>query len=137
MTLLAQYEQQVATFVAVCHRLAENMYVTGHGGNLAWKMEADLLLITPTKMNKGDVQPEDVVFINLKGETVEGQRRPTGETSAMASRSASSTSTELVTVAPLIRASWRRSSAMALRRRADSSAGATGWSAYGQACIAS
>jgi L-fuculose-phosphate aldolase len=56
------------------------MYVTGYGGNLAWKLEENLLLITPTQLNKGEVQPEDVVFINLSGEKVEGRRRPTGET---------------------------------------------------------
>jgi len=56
------------------------MYVTGYGGNLAWRLEEDLLLITPTQMNKGDITPQDVVFINLKGEAVEGVRCPTGET---------------------------------------------------------
>ena len=64
MTLLAKYEEQVQAFVDVCHRLAANMYVTGYGGNLAWKLEDDLLLITPTQMNKGEVGPTDVVFIN-------------------------------------------------------------------------
>jgi len=49
------------------------------GGNLAWKLEENLLLITPTQMNKGDIQVEDVVFLDLKGKTVQGKRRPTGE----------------------------------------------------------
>jgi L-fuculose-phosphate aldolase len=80
MSLLSQYSPQVDIFVRVCHRLADRLYVTSQGGNLAWKLEDDLLLITATKLNKGDVQPEDVVFINLKGETVEGKRNPTGET---------------------------------------------------------
>ena len=80
MSYLSQYAQQVTRFVGVCHRLARNMYVTSSGGNLAWKLEPDLLLMTPTKMNKGDIQPEDVVFINLKGKVVEGKRKPTGET---------------------------------------------------------
>ncbi len=80
MSLLDRYRSQVETFVGVCHRLADHMYVTGYGGNLAWKLEEDLLLITPTQRNKGDVEPEDVVFINLSGEKIEGQRRSTGET---------------------------------------------------------
>ncbi len=80
MTFLSHYARQVEMFVKACHRLAHNMYVTGYGGNLAWKLQDDLLLITPTQMNKGNIQPEDVVFINLKGQTVEGTRRPTGET---------------------------------------------------------
>ena len=80
MTFLTQYAQQVETFVKVCHRLAAHMYVTGYGGNLAWKLQDDVVMITPTQMNKGNIQPEDVVFINLRGQIVEGNRRPTGET---------------------------------------------------------
>lgn len=74
------YREQVETTVKICHRLSERMYVTGYGGNLAWKMEHDLLLITPTLMNKGAITAQDLVFINSAGETVEGARRPTGET---------------------------------------------------------
>jgi L-fuculose-phosphate aldolase len=80
MSLLSTYAKPVETFVEVCHHLAQLMYTTGTGGNLAWKLEENLLLITPTQMNKAKVQPEDVVFIDLKGKTVEGTRRPTGET---------------------------------------------------------
>jgi len=75
-----KYASNIESFLRVCHRLAASMYVTSQGGNLAWKLEDDLLLITPTQMNKGDIQPEDVVFINLKGKVVEGSKRPTGET---------------------------------------------------------
>ena len=79
LLILARYRREVDTFVNVLHRLAANYYVTAFGGNAAWKLEDDLLLITPTQMNKGDVTPEDVVFINPGGKTIEGTRRPTGE----------------------------------------------------------
>lgn len=80
MRLVDKYGNQVDQFIEVCRRLAQNLYVTSAGGNLAWKLEDNLLLITPTKMNKGDICSEDVVFIDLKGTVVEGTRRPTGET---------------------------------------------------------
>jgi len=80
MSLFEEYRSEIDIFVKVCHRLSKQMYVTGYGGNAAWKMAEDVLLITPTQMNKGDIQPEDVVFINLRGEKLEGSRRPTGET---------------------------------------------------------
>lgn len=80
MSYFEKYRAEIDTFVDVCHRLGRHMYVTGYGGNAAWKMEENVLLITPTQMNKGDIQPEDVVFINLQGEKLEGKRRPTGET---------------------------------------------------------
>ncbi|MFI4912261.1 MAG: class II aldolase/adducin family protein [Sedimentisphaeraceae bacterium JB056] len=79
MKFVEKYSKEVDLFVKVCQRLAANLYVTGFGGNLAWKLEDDLVLITPTQMNKGDITKDDVVFIDLKGNTVEGTKRPTGE----------------------------------------------------------
>lgn len=80
MKLLKKYEAQAEEFVKVCHKLAQNLYVTSSGGNLAWKLEDNLLLITPTKMYKGFISLEDLVFIDLEGKVVEGKHRPTGET---------------------------------------------------------
>lgn len=79
MRYVEKYAEQVNTFCHVCHRLSDHMYVTGHGGNLAWKLEPELILITPTQRNKGQVMPEDVVFVTPAGQVVEGTRRPTGE----------------------------------------------------------
>jgi L-fuculose-phosphate aldolase len=80
MSYAEKYEHQMKEFLQVCRRLSENMYVTSHGGNLAWRLEEDLILITPTKLNKGDIRVEDLVFIDLEGKRVEGERKPTGET---------------------------------------------------------
>ena len=79
MILKEKYCDEVKTFVGVCSRLAKNMYVTAFGGNLAWKLDNDVILITPTKMNKGDITIDDVVFLNSKGDILEGSRKPTGE----------------------------------------------------------
>lgn len=80
MSLYATYSDQIQTFLRVCRQLATEKYVTGYGGNLAWKLEDDVILITPTQMNKGQITAEDVVFIRMDGSTIEGTRRPTGET---------------------------------------------------------
>ena len=80
MKLIKKYSAEVEKFVGVCHKLAKNLYVTSSGGNLAWKLEENLLLITPTQVYKGDIGPKDLVFIDLEGKVVEGKRRPTGET---------------------------------------------------------
>lgn len=74
-----KYQAEVDLFIKVLHRLASNQFVTAFGGNAAWKLEEDLVLITPTQMYKGDITAEDVVFLNLAGDTVEGTRKPTGE----------------------------------------------------------
>jgi L-fuculose-phosphate aldolase len=79
MSLFDTYAEEITAFTKVTGRLAANMYVTGYGGNAAWRLEEDLILITPTMMNKGDITQNDVVFINRAGDTVAGTRRPTGE----------------------------------------------------------
>lgn len=55
------------------------MYITGYGGNLAWRIEDNVIMITPTMMNKGDIQAEDIVFIDRNGAIIEGKHNPTGE----------------------------------------------------------
>ncbi len=79
MSLFNQYASEVEQFVKVCHRLADHMFVTSHGGNLAWRLDDDVILITPTKMYKSDIGNTDVVFINMAGDTIEGHNKPTGE----------------------------------------------------------
>ena len=79
MSLIEKYSSEAEEFLKVCYSLSEKMYVTGYGGNLAWKLEEDVIMITPTMMNKGNIQKQDIVFITGKGDTVEGTRRPTGE----------------------------------------------------------
>ncbi len=78
--LLEKYANHVEQFLSVCGFLAQHQYVTSSGGNLAWKLESNLLLITPTQMNKADIRASDVVFMDLNGKVLEGTRRPTGET---------------------------------------------------------
>jgi len=80
MSYSEKYNDQIKRFIKVCHKLSTNLFVTSYGGNLAWKLEKDLLLITPTRVNKGDIKTEDLVFINASGEKLEGNKSPTGET---------------------------------------------------------
>ena len=79
MSCLKKHAQEVKEFLSVCRRLGELMYVTSHGGNLAWRLKDDLILITPTRMRKSELTGEDLVFIDPDGKTVEGRREPTGE----------------------------------------------------------
>jgi len=80
MKAIEKYAAEVREFIGVCKRLAQTQYVTSSGGNLAWRLEDDLLLITPTKLYKGDINVENLVFIDMNGKTMEGECKPTGET---------------------------------------------------------
>lgn len=79
MKLVQRYASEVTAFVGVCHRLAARGFVTSYGGNCAWRLDKDIILITPTQMNKGAIEAGDVVFIDGKGDILEGERKPTGE----------------------------------------------------------
>jgi L-fuculose-phosphate aldolase len=81
MSYKKKYQREVEDLLYVCKRLSDRMYVTGYGGNLSIKLENDLLLITPTLMNKANITAEDVVFIDIKGNVVEGKNQPTSEIS--------------------------------------------------------
>jgi L-fuculose-phosphate aldolase len=79
MSYLKKYSEEVRDFTRVCRRLADRKYVTSQGGNLSYKLEENLVLISPTCVCKSDISEMDVVFIDLDGRTVEGTRKPTGE----------------------------------------------------------
>ena len=77
--LFEKYEKEVNQMIKVCHLLADRHFVTSAGGNAAWRLEDDVILITPTKTYKGDVNKDNLIFINMAGETIEGTAKPTGE----------------------------------------------------------
>ena len=80
MSYIEKYRKQVDDFLWVCRMLGERLFVTSHGGNLSQKLEDNLLLISPTRVYKGNLKEEDLVFIDLEGNVVEGSRKPSGET---------------------------------------------------------
>ena len=80
MNYVEKFEKQVREFLDVCRLLGERVYVTSHGGNLSYRLEEDLLLITPTRVYKGNLKASDLVFIDLSGNVVEGSMKPSGET---------------------------------------------------------
>lgn len=76
------YSEQIVELAAAARRLAELGYVASHGGNLSFRVAPDVVLITPTKVPKRVMKPEDVVLLDAAGRVlsaVDG-RRPTGET---------------------------------------------------------
>jgi len=80
MDYTEKFKSEIEEFLEICHRLSKLMFVTSHGGNLAWKLGDGLILITPTKMNKSDIEKNDLVFIDSSGKKLWGERTQTGET---------------------------------------------------------
>jgi len=63
-----------------CHTMCSRGYVLGTAGNISARVEGeDLFVITPTSFPYEDMCDADLVVANMKGDIVEGKRRPSVE----------------------------------------------------------
>ncbi len=79
MSLYVTHKEKVEDLLHVCKWLSDRHFATSHGGNLAYKMEDNVYLITPTRRYKNSLVAEDLVFVDIDGNTLEGTRKPSGE----------------------------------------------------------
>lgn len=75
--LLAQERKQVVEY---CKKLITAGLTKGTGGNISvWNREAGLYAISPSGMDYFLMTPKDVVVMNLSGEVVDGEKKPSSE----------------------------------------------------------
>ena len=61
-------------------KLVEHDLTKGTGGNLSiYDIEEGLMAITPSGIAYSDMEPVDIVIMNLDGEVVEGDKKPSSE----------------------------------------------------------
>jgi L-fuculose-phosphate aldolase len=65
--------------VRCCRALMESGLVAGVDGNLSVRIGADRVLVTPSGLPKGEVEPADLVVVDLAGRRVDGCREATTE----------------------------------------------------------
>lgn len=82
INITEKYETQIKEMVDACHRLGELGYVTSSGGNISYRVDNELILITPTKTPKRTMRFEDICAIDINGNIVYAAKgkKPTGET---------------------------------------------------------
>ncbi len=66
--------------VAIIQELYQARLITSTGGNVSVRLEDGRFLITPTRMHKGGLRPEDMVLVDAQGQPLPGQGRPSVET---------------------------------------------------------
>jgi L-ribulose-5-phosphate 4-epimerase len=74
-----KYKEEI---VSVCKKLLEDGHVIGSAGNVSIRIkngEEEIVLITPSNVNYKDMEPEDILIIDLKGKVIEGERNPSVE----------------------------------------------------------
>jgi len=65
--------------VRCCRLMAAKGLVAGTEGNLSARDKDDTILMTPSGVNKGEVEPETLVRLSLDAKVLEGDREPTSE----------------------------------------------------------
>ena len=60
-------------------RIYTNGFAAANDGNITVKLNDKEYLTTPTGISKGYLTPEMIVKVNDKGETIEGEYRPSSE----------------------------------------------------------
>lgn len=63
--------------VTVCRRAYERGMISGTDGNVSGRLSHDRLLVTPAGVNKGYLEPGDLVEVDLEGQAVVGGRPST------------------------------------------------------------
>ena len=80
--LQKQYHDEIEILAGTSRRTGEMGYATSFGGNLSCKLDDDIILITPTKVEKRLMRFEDIVIMSNTGKLLfaEEGRAPSGET---------------------------------------------------------
>jgi len=65
--------------VNVCRKVEQKGFVTATDGNISARLPNGNILITPSSMNKGQVEIDDLVEMTLDGTCVAGKRKPSTE----------------------------------------------------------
>lgn len=80
--LQKRFECEINEMVEASQICARKDYVSSHGGNLSYRVAEDIILITPTKLPKEQITFDDIVIVDLNGDTCfsANNRKPTGET---------------------------------------------------------
>ncbi|AZV56520.1 class II aldolase/adducin family protein [Clostridium sp. AWRP] len=68
-----------AQIVETGKRLQQRFFVASNDGNISVKLEDNIILITPTGVNKGEVCSDQIVKVDLDGNVIEGHMKVTSE----------------------------------------------------------
>jgi L-fuculose-phosphate aldolase len=68
-----------ADVVQTARRLHQNGWVANHDGNVSVRLKGDRLLITCTAISKRDVEDASLLVVDMKGNVLEGRKRPFSE----------------------------------------------------------
>lgn len=65
--------------VEVGRRMYNRQFVASNDGNISVKLSDNELLITPTGVSKGYMTPEDMIKVDMAGNVISGNKKPSSE----------------------------------------------------------
>ncbi len=65
--------------VEVGRRIYDKGFVASNDGNISARLDDDRVMITPTGVSKGFMKPEDMVIVDMAGQVLNGDKRPSSE----------------------------------------------------------
>lgn len=71
-----QHREDIVRFGKMLH---DRGYIAATDGNLSVRLDADTILVTPTGMCKGMMEPDDLVVVDKNGRHVSGKRAVSSE----------------------------------------------------------
>jgi len=72
--------REISELIEIGRLLHSRGWLPASGGNLSVRLEDERVLITASGSHKGHLTREDFVVVNLKGEILEGSKKPSAET---------------------------------------------------------
>ena len=77
------FEQEKISIIEAGKKLDRYGLVTLSGGNVTLRMPTGEILVTPSGMIYEDMVPEDVLVMDIEGNIIEGERKPSVDTVAL------------------------------------------------------
>ena len=75
-TSIYQVKREV---VEICRRIYQRGYVAANDGNVSVRIDDEHVVLTPTGMSKGFLEPNDLVVLDIEGNHVAGTRKASSE----------------------------------------------------------
>ena len=76
---MERYEKVRNEICEVCRLLYDRGYVVSNDGNVSVRVASDRVLITPSGVGKGRMEPDMLVLCDLEGNILDGDRYPSSE----------------------------------------------------------
>lgn len=78
MTMLNEKEIR-SQIVDICNRMTDGGYIVATDGNVSFRMSNQKIIVTPSGVSKGGLDPKSMMIVDIDGNVVSGQGKPSAE----------------------------------------------------------